>query len=458
MRKLLLLIALLPFFASAQISNSAVKTQIDTRLTTQIRPVDIRFITKMLSDYARQADSTALTVPANVKAITGTNITNWNTAFGWGNHSGLYLPIAGGAISGTAGAGFIGLPTQSSKPTTPAAGNLRLYSNASNVFSVLGTSGFAGSLDFTALTADRNIAFPNQAGTVILSAGDQTMSGIKAYSGTLRFTGSLVGGTAAPFYQYNTADETTNYERSYGRWASNIYEIGIEKAGTGTDRTVRLQNSSSTLSLSIQTTGSRYLFAGTSGSGDQLVVGLNGTYSSGGAANYAGFANYMTVSNSGTSTYTAYYASIRDTGVSTGEKALINVGTNSTTTGAYGTHTSMFKVLFNGATTVGGTLTLGAGLTLKSNVSASATVAMTTANNIYVATGTTSTYTLPVITSNAGISIRIINRGSGTLTLNSNAGANDIYIISTGTAAATTSVAANSQVSVVGDGTYWIVL
>ena len=26
--------------------------------------------------------------------ITGTNITNWNTAFGWGNHSGLYRPVA----------------------------------------------------------------------------------------------------------------------------------------------------------------------------------------------------------------------------------------------------------------------------------------------------------------------------------------------------------------------------
>lgn len=29
--------------------------------------------------------------PANV--ITSTNITNWNTSFGWGNHSGLYRPI-----------------------------------------------------------------------------------------------------------------------------------------------------------------------------------------------------------------------------------------------------------------------------------------------------------------------------------------------------------------------------
>jgi hypothetical protein len=38
------------------------------------------------------------TVPAHVKAITTTNISNWNTAFGWGNHA-----SAGYAVSGTGG-------------------------------------------------------------------------------------------------------------------------------------------------------------------------------------------------------------------------------------------------------------------------------------------------------------------------------------------------------------------
>jgi hypothetical protein len=34
------------------------------------------------------------TVPSHVKAITSTEISNWNTAFGWGNHAGLYRPIS----------------------------------------------------------------------------------------------------------------------------------------------------------------------------------------------------------------------------------------------------------------------------------------------------------------------------------------------------------------------------
>lgn len=30
-----------------------------------------------------------------------TNVANWNTAYGWGNHSGLYLPLTGGTVTGT---------------------------------------------------------------------------------------------------------------------------------------------------------------------------------------------------------------------------------------------------------------------------------------------------------------------------------------------------------------------
>jgi hypothetical protein len=32
--------------------------------------------------------------------FTSTNVSNWNTAYGWGNHAGLYLPLSGGTLSG----------------------------------------------------------------------------------------------------------------------------------------------------------------------------------------------------------------------------------------------------------------------------------------------------------------------------------------------------------------------
>jgi len=46
--------------------------------------------------YISTFTETDPTVPSNVKAITGTNISNWNTAYGWGNHASAgYAHLAG---------------------------------------------------------------------------------------------------------------------------------------------------------------------------------------------------------------------------------------------------------------------------------------------------------------------------------------------------------------------------
>ena len=48
--------------------------------------------------HAKKAENFTETDPvfgvSPAAGITGTNITNWNTAFGWGNHSGLYRPVS----------------------------------------------------------------------------------------------------------------------------------------------------------------------------------------------------------------------------------------------------------------------------------------------------------------------------------------------------------------------------
>lgn len=71
----------------------------NTRFLDSLAAVQVRLNNKLNSaDTANkwQPKGTYLTaetdpsVPAAVKAITSTNITNWNTAFGWGNHAGLY--------------------------------------------------------------------------------------------------------------------------------------------------------------------------------------------------------------------------------------------------------------------------------------------------------------------------------------------------------------------------------
>ena len=49
--------------------------------------------------YLTSFTETDPTVPSHVKSISTTDISNWNTAYGWGNHSGLYLPISGKAAN-----------------------------------------------------------------------------------------------------------------------------------------------------------------------------------------------------------------------------------------------------------------------------------------------------------------------------------------------------------------------
>ena len=52
--------------------------------------------TKSQSDerYLQSFTETDPTVGSHIKSITPTNISNWDAAFGWGNHAGLYRPIS----------------------------------------------------------------------------------------------------------------------------------------------------------------------------------------------------------------------------------------------------------------------------------------------------------------------------------------------------------------------------
>jgi len=72
----------------------------------------------------------------------------------------------------------------------------------------------------------------------------------------------------------------------------------------------------------------------------------------------------------------------------------------------------------------------------------------------YVFSGTTTTWTLPAISGNTGVKYYIKNRGSGSITLNSNAGGNDIYDTS---ATNTLTITAGTSKVLVNDGTYWTV-
>lgn len=61
-------------------------------------------------------------------------------------------------------------------------------------------------------------------------------AGVPATGGT--FTGTVSLATGSTFYLYNTADQTTNYERFKIGWSGNQVEIKTEVGGSGTARPI----------------------------------------------------------------------------------------------------------------------------------------------------------------------------------------------------------------------------
>jgi hypothetical protein len=62
---------------------------------------DAGFITNSTSSLVNYYTATNIqNFFSGASAITGYNYTNWNTAYSWGNHAGLYLPLSGGTLTG----------------------------------------------------------------------------------------------------------------------------------------------------------------------------------------------------------------------------------------------------------------------------------------------------------------------------------------------------------------------
>lgn len=101
------------------------------------RPTALSAFTNDLGNYGGFVEvESDPTVPSHVKGITTTNITNWNTSYGWGNHAGLYLGIGAKAadselLDGIDGSGYLRVSPNSS---TPYNGNFAIGNNGSTNF------------------------------------------------------------------------------------------------------------------------------------------------------------------------------------------------------------------------------------------------------------------------------------------------------------------------------------
>lgn len=104
-------------------------------------------------------------------------------------------------------------------------------------------------------------------------------------------------------------------------------------------------------------------------------------------------------------------------------------------------------LLFANSTTVRGKI-----IAVRLNSSSAGTLSLATTYTHYVFTGTTSTWTLPPVSGTTGHVFYIKNRGSGTITLNSDTG-NTLY---TTTATNTVAINAGESLMLLSDGTYYL--
>ncbi len=229
----------------------------------------------------------------------------WNKYLFAGTAASTYFPILGGSITGTAGAGYVGFPTQSATPTTPASNSYLQYSVSgsptwlfSNGFTA--THSIAPSANMTITwpstsftipglglanaftgnnTSSGTLGITNSTASTSSSTGALTVSGGVGIAGSANVAGGITSAASVPltlnngtssaiqvtsgsylYFQSATGTNTSFYRPSNGHWGFGIssdngytYEFNGNTKFDGVVRTAT--SSTSTPSFNIATAG-----------------------------------------------------------------------------------------------------------------------------------------------------------------------------------------------------------
>jgi len=198
---------------------------------------------------------------------------------------------------------------------------------------------------------------------------NNTTDGLGTHSSV--FTVDTLGNIVTPvsatygYTFYNTADQTTNYERTRLYWGTNIFNILNEAGGTASLRTINIQTGARAFNINpfASTTAGVFdlNFGSPGGSGNYNFVTVRGTNAlTGGISNLVSL--IPTINQSSTANYRLIYGSVYQQALgtsSTSPNYLIDLGTNTAANGS-GVHSSLFKVDTSANVGIGSLSTPGA--------------------------------------------------------------------------------------------------
>ncbi len=165
-----------------------------------------------------------------------TTVTNTQLMY---SNSGAIAGISGATTNGTAVTYSAG-NLIAADVTASGSGGLLLQANNGTDVALLGAGGGSGATFYGGvniageLTVDTN--------TLYVDATNNRV-GLLTTAPTHTLT---LGSTSTGIALYNTADQTTNYERFQARWVSNVLYLDTISAGSGTNRSMSLRNTATT--------------------------------------------------------------------------------------------------------------------------------------------------------------------------------------------------------------------
>ncbi len=292
-----------------------------------------------------------------------------------------YLPIAGGSLIGTGGAGFVGFIAQSATPTTPSSG-FRLFAESTGRLAWVGTNGFTRILDGGANTANQTYTLPNATGTIPLLSLAQTFSALQTFSSGITTSGAVSAaawGVNGVNLKTLAATYTDNSTAASATVASNMVNtFGIPTLAS-TNTAVTYTNASTVYIAGAVAAGSNttitnpfafYVNAGNSYFGG--LVTLNGSIQTSSTNPILSINNSFGSSDINFNASGTTMLSIRNTGANLG---IGNMRVTSSVSGAVGTFFSFYSL-----PVMSGTITVGAIASYQSSLLG--TISITGAANI----------------------------------------------------------------------------